>query len=153
MASWGEFAAAEPDMAAVGRKLFWQYGLGLAFIATVAADGSPRLHPITIAQTDDDIYAFIVPGPKQRDLERDGRYVLHALQSDNSDDEFMVAGKAHFANSPDERATALAGYHQPHAAADHLLFRFDIERAMLAAYDYRGQWPPAYRRWRATAAG
>src|SRR6478672_8207450 len=115
MASWGQFAAAEPDMAAVGRKLFWQYGLGLAFIATVAADGSPRLHPITIAQTDDDIYAFIVPGPKQRDLERDGRYVLHALQSDNSDDEFMVAGKAHFANSPDERATALAGYHQPHA--------------------------------------
>jgi hypothetical protein len=57
MASWGAFAVAEPELAAAGKKLFWQYGLGLAFIATVAADGSPRLHPITIAQTDDEIYA------------------------------------------------------------------------------------------------
>jgi hypothetical protein len=148
MASWGEFAATEPELAAAGQKLFTQYGLGLAFIATVAADGSPRLHPITIALTDDQIYAFIVPGPKQHDLQRDGRYVLHALQPENIEDEFMVAGKAHFADTPDERTKALTGYHQQHAAADHLLFRFDIERAMLARYDYRGQWPPAYRRWR-----
>src|SRR5829696_5338028 len=57
MVSWGEFAVAEPDLAAAGRKLFTQYGLGLAFIATTAADGAPRLHPITIALTDDNLYA------------------------------------------------------------------------------------------------
>jgi hypothetical protein len=150
LASWGEFAAAEPELAATGRRLFTQYGLGLAFMATIAADGSPRLHPITIALTDDELYAFIVPSPKQHDLQRDGRYVLHALQSDNSDDEFMVAGRAHFADAPEQRSKALTGYHQPHAAADHTLYRFDIERAMLATYDFRGQWPPAYRRWRVT---
>ena len=149
MASWAEFASAEPELAAAGRKLFFQYGLGLAFIATTAADGSPRLHPITIAMTDDELYAFIVPGPKQHDLQRDGRYMLHALQPENIEDEFAVAGRAHFADTPDERAKALTGYHQPHAAVDHLLFRFDIERAMLATYEFRGQWPPAYRRWRA----
>jgi hypothetical protein len=151
MATWGEFAAAEPELAAAGKKLFFQYGLGLAFIATTASDGSPRLHPITIAMTDDQLYAFIVPGPKQHDLQRDGRYMLHALQPENIEDEFAVAGRAHFADTPDERANALTGYHQQHAAEDHLLFRFDVERAMLATYDYRGQWPPAYRRWKAQA--
>ena len=150
MATWGEFAAAQPEMAAKGKQLFTQYGLGLAFIATTAADGAPRLHPITIALTDDELYAFIVPGPKQRDLERDGRYAMHALQPDNIEDEFLVSGRAELADTPDERAKALTGYHQDHAAADHLLFRFGIERAMLATYDFRGQWPPAYRRWRAT---
>jgi hypothetical protein len=149
MASWGEFAAAEPEMAAAGRKLFLQYGLGLAFIATTTADGAPRLHPITIALTDDQLYAFIVPGPKQHDLERDGRFALHALQPENIEDEFMVAGRAELADNPGERAAALTGYHQDHAAADHRLFRFDIERALLATYDFRGQWPPVYRRWRA----
>ena len=149
MASWGEFAAAEPEMAARGKHLFTQYGLGLAFIATTAADGSPRLHPITIAVTDDELYAFIVPGPKQHDLQRDGRYAMHAMQPEDIEDEFVVMGRAQLADTPDNRAKALASYHQQNAAEDWLLFRFDIERAMLATYDYRGQWPPAYRRWRA----
>jgi Pyridoxamine 5'-phosphate oxidase len=149
MASWGEFAAAEPEMAAFGKKLFLQYGLGLAFIATVSAKGEPRLHPITIALTNDQLYAFIVPGPKQNDLERDGRYAMHALQPENIEDEFMVAGRAHRADTPEERAKALTGYHQDHAAPDHRLVRFDLERALMATYDFRGQWPPAYRRWRA----
>jgi hypothetical protein len=149
MASWAEFAAGEPELAAAGRKLFFQYGLGLAFIATTGPDGAPRQHPITIALTDDNLYAFIVPGPKQHDLVRDGRYAMHALQPENIEDEFMVAGRARLTDTSAERALALTGYHQEQAATDHLLFTFDIERALLATYDFRGQWPPHYRRWRA----
>lgn len=153
MATWGEFTAASPELAAAGRKLFTQYGLGLAFIATVGRDGAPRLHPITISVTDDEIYAFIVPGPKQHDLARDGRYVLHAMQPEDIEDEFMIAGKAEPADTPAERARALTGYHQPEAASDWVLFRFGIDRAMHAKYDHRGQWPPSYTRWRAPTAG
>jgi hypothetical protein len=29
------------------------------------------------------------------------------------------------------------------------VFELDIERAMLALYTHRGQWPPAYTIWRA----
>jgi hypothetical protein len=37
------------------------------------------------------------------------------------------------------------------AATDPVLFRIDIEPAMLATYDFRGQWPRAYRRWKSQA--
>jgi hypothetical protein len=32
---------------------------------------------------------------------------------------------------------------------DEVLFELDIDRAMLALYTHRGQWPPAYTIWRA----
>ncbi len=149
MASWAEFAAAEPEMAAAGRKFLFQYGPGLAFLATVSRDGAPRVHPITVALTDEQLYAFIVPGPKQHDLERDGRYALHAFLPDKIDDEFMVAGRAVLCPTLTDRLAAFGGYHESKVPDEWPLYRFDIERAMLATYDHRGQWPPTYRRWRA----
>lgn len=56
MVTWKELAAAEPELAEVGRALLFQHGVGLAFLATVARDGAPRLRPCvrssrTIAST------------------------------------------------------------------------------------------------------
>ena len=149
MASWGEFAALEPELASVGRRLLFQFGPGLAFIATISRTGDPRLHPITIALTEAQLYAFIVTGPKQHDLERDGRYAMHAFLPEEVEEEFMIAGRAELADSPAERQRALTGYHLSRAPDDHRLFRFDVERALHAAYRYRGDWPPVYRRWKA----
>lgn len=46
MVTWREFAAAAPDLAEAGRALLTQFGVGLAFLATVRRDGAPRLHPV-----------------------------------------------------------------------------------------------------------
>src|SRR3954449_11613870 len=72
MASWAELEAARPDLAAAGRALLYQVGVGLAFLGTVRRDGGPRLHPMCPLLTPDAMYAFIVPSPKQTDLRRDG---------------------------------------------------------------------------------
>lgn len=138
-------------MAASGRRLFYQFGPGLAFLATVGGDGRPRLHPITVALTADELYAFIAPGPKQRDLARDGRYALHAFLPDEVEEEFMVSGHATAADSPRERQEALEAYHQPAVPDDHRLFRFGVDRALHAAYRFRGDWPPTYTTWGASA--
>ena len=148
MASWSEFSSAEPELAEAGRRLLFQYGPGLAFIATVGGDGSPRLHPITVSLTPESLYAFIAPGPKQHDLERDGRYALHSFLPDEIEEEFMVAGQAQAVASSVESESALAHYHQSNVPGDHRLFRFQLSRALHATYRFRGDWPPTYRRWR-----
>lgn len=75
MIRWSEFAAMRPDLEPVARGMLYQHGLGLGFLATVRADGGPRVHPICPVLAEN-LYAFIVPGPKLADLRRDGRYAL-----------------------------------------------------------------------------
>jgi len=94
MATWSEFAASAPGLAVAGRRLFYQYGPGLGFLATVRADGGPRLHPVCPVITGDGLYVFVVASPKGGDLERDGRYALHALLPDEVEEEFAVSGRA-----------------------------------------------------------
>jgi hypothetical protein len=73
MVTWGQFAAAEPKLAEAGRALFYTYGVGLAFLATVRPDGGPRLHPIVMLIAEGGLFAFVVPSPKRDDLQRDAR--------------------------------------------------------------------------------
>jgi hypothetical protein len=57
---WSMFVETEPEMAAAGTQLFTQYGVGLGFLATVRADGGPRLHPMCPVLAEGGLYAFIV---------------------------------------------------------------------------------------------
>jgi len=50
MLNWGEFASEAPTFAAAGEKLFRAFTL--AFVATIRADGWPRVHPMTITVYD-----------------------------------------------------------------------------------------------------
>jgi hypothetical protein len=45
MTDWATFAAAEPEMAERGRALLYRRGDGEGFLATVSANGTPRIHP------------------------------------------------------------------------------------------------------------
>jgi hypothetical protein len=131
MASWPEFAAASPRLAEAIRELVHQYGPGLGYLATVRADGGPRVHPVSPVITDDGLFCFVVGSPKRRDLERDGRYALHAFPPEDNDDEAYVAGRAHLVTDQatvDRLARAL------HAApqVDWRLFEFTIDVAMVA---------------------
>ena len=68
MSRWEQFAEREPRLSEAGRALFYQYGPGLGFLATVRADGGPRMHPIcpVIAEgrysTPDDVAAAFDAG-------------------------------------------------------------------------------------------
>ena len=69
MVTWHEFAAAEPELAAAGRSLLFQFGVGLAFLATVRKDGAPRLHPLCPVLSNDRLFVLITPtSPKRYDL-------------------------------------------------------------------------------------
>ena len=96
MVTWKEFAEAAPELADTGRSLLMQFGVGLAFLATVRRDGAPRLHPVCPVLSNDRLFVLITPtSPKRRDLPRDGRYALQTFsQPKPGSDEFCVTGKA-----------------------------------------------------------
>ncbi|MFE9204088.1 pyridoxamine 5'-phosphate oxidase family protein [Micromonospora sp. NPDC007230] len=157
MASWSEFAADEPRLADEIRLLLQQYGPGFGYLATVRADGGPRVHPVSPVITDDGLYCFVIDSPKRRDLERDGRYALHSFPPEESDDEAYVAGRAHPVTDPATMArVAGIGRAAPHV--DWRLFEFTVDVAMLTRRDqaaHLGAGRPQVRVWldpQATAA-
>ena len=95
-ASWADVVAARPDLATMGRRLLYAHGIGLGFLATVRADGGPRVHPICPVMTESALYGMIIPGPKLDDLRREPRYALHSetFPPPNQDDAFYVSGTA-----------------------------------------------------------
>lgn len=152
MARWEAFAGEAPEMAEAGRGLIYQYGIGLGFLATVRADGGPRLHPFCPIQAAGGLYGLIIPSPKRNDLLRDGRYAVHALSPEEKDDEFYVTGTARQIDDGDVRAEVTASYVATGGRTDdrEWLFEFDIERALLAVYRPRtdpNPFPPVYTKW------
>lgn len=149
MPRWSDFAAAAPELASDGERLLSQYGVGLGYLATVGRDGAPRIHPVCPLIFAGGLYVFVVPSPKRHDLVRDGRYALHAFPCRDTDDEFCITGRAGRVIDAHLREAAVAAYHLP-VPQDHELFELSVERAMLARYRHRGDWPPTYAVWRAS---
>ena len=76
MPSWKEFVVAEPEFAGRVRRLF-DAGRHKT-IATLRADGSPRISGIECEFTDDDLQFGSMSGAvKGADLRRDARFALH----------------------------------------------------------------------------
>ncbi|MFI7025334.1 pyridoxamine 5'-phosphate oxidase family protein [Micromonospora sp. NPDC049900] len=135
MASWSEFTADEPRLADGIRLLMQQYGPGFGYLATVRADGGPRVHPVSPLITDDGLFCFVIDSPKRRDLERDGRYALHSFPAEESDDEAYVAGRARpVTDDATVARLALAARAAPHV--DWRLFEFTVDVAMLTRHQH-----------------
>jgi hypothetical protein len=155
VASWQEFESQAPQMAAAGRKMLYQYGQPLAYLATVRKDGAPRIHPICPSIVNGSLYAFIGLSPKRRDLERDGHYALHTFPCRGVDDEFLVMGHATASRDSAVRAQVIN-----HLVAlgvkigdGEELFEFKIDSVMHAEYaGGPGTWPPKYSVWKASRA-
>ena len=148
MLTWAQLQDDAPRLAASGRSLLYQYGIGLAFLATVSADGSPRVHPICPLLTPSGIYAFIIPSPKQRDLLRDGRYSMHSYPCDDNEDAFYLSGLSRSVLDPHLRAALSGQFVQervqsgmPAPAEQDLLFEFLIARCLLTITDHAGTDP------------
>src|SRR5205807_1190442 len=91
---WGAFRRLRPDLAEAGRRLLYQFGVGLGFLGTVRADGGPRIHPICPLLTDDGLYAFLAPSLTRDDLRRDPRYALHTFPSPQDEGGMIAACNA-----------------------------------------------------------
>ncbi len=157
MATWSEFEQANPEMAAAGRRLLYQFGIGLGYLATVRKDAGPRLHPICPILADGHLYGLIGISPKRGDLLRDGRYALHTFPSPDRDDEFYLTGRTQYLDDAPlaERVRAAFVATGGTSSNDELLFEFHIEHALLSTYKKRGEpdnWPPIYTKWHATDA-
>ena|SRR5436190_13952176 len=149
MVSWPEFAAAAPTLAASIRALVHQYGPGLGYLATVRSDGGPRVHPVSPVITDEGLYCFVVDSPKRRDLDRDGRYALHAFPPPDSPEEAYLTGRAHPVTD-DLRRARLARAHRAAPRVDWRLYEFDIETAMITRHPaHATAWSPTYQIWHA----
>jgi hypothetical protein len=147
VASWAEFEKDRPDLAAAGRALFYQFGVGLGFLATVRRDGGPRVHPMCPVIHGGGMYAFIVPGPKQADLHRDGRYALHSFPCEDNAEGDASRRQALAGIFVAERAGA--GVPVPEPA--HHLFRFSLDRCLLTRTTGHGDFAPQHTTWQAPA--
>lgn len=153
---WSEFAERRPDLAEAGRGLLYQFGVGLAFLSTVRADGGPRLHPICPIVVDGALVAHIVPSPKRADLHTDGRYALHSFPCEDSEDAFYLTGHASLV--ADEALTSEAAAQflaergmesEPPGFTDGEIFEFRIGRCLLTRTDGHGDWNPRHAVWAA----
>ena len=155
MVTWKEFAAAEPDLADVGRSLLFQFKVGLAFLATVRKDGAPRLHPVCPVLSSDRLFVLVIPtSPKRHDLLRDGRYALQTFpQPKPGSDEFYIAGKAVGVDDPAVRAAILRDAKHM-ADASEIAFELWIDHVMYTRWEnvLTPQMCSAHQKWRAAAA-
>ena len=162
MVRWGELADLCPDLASGGNDLFCQFGVGLAFLATVRPDGAPRLHPICVVATDDGLYGLIIPSPKLRDLKRDGRYTLHSYPSPENEDAFSVTGRAIVHGPAPVRSAVITaflaqpGRQGPALDESHFdgqtVVEFLIDSCLLTRTTGHGDTNPQHAIWHADAA-
>lgn len=158
VATWGELGALCPDLTDGGRQLLYQHGVGLAFLATIRPDSGPRLHPFCPLFTDESVFGFIIPSPKQRDLRRDGRYALHSFPTPDNEDAFYLTGRATVVVDPTVR-TALgeqfvserAELGVPFPSEDDMLVAFDIASCLLTRTTGFGDWKPRHEVWHSDA--
>ena len=133
--TWREFHEQCPEIAEPGQRLIYQFGLGLAFIATVRRDGGPRLHPVCPVIYSGGLYVFIVgDSPKRWDLVRDGRYALHSSPPKENDDAFCCTGPATPITDLALRG-AVAGQAKHNVQADEAQFELRIERALHTTWE------------------
>ena len=149
---WKAFSADAPELAETGRALLEQFGPGLAFLATIRADGAPRLHPVCPVLSKERLFVLITAAsPKRRDLERDGRYALQTFpQPKPGSDEFYIAGTATLVENTATRAAVFTdARHRPEPS--EILFELSIERVMHTRWEHplTPEMHPVHRRWRA----
>ena len=151
---------ARPDLASAGRELFYQVGVGLAFLSTVRRDGGPRLNPMCPIVADDRIFALIVPGPKCADLQRDGRYAMHSFPCDTNEDAFMMSGHAEAVTDAGVRTRVVAQFLAERSGLtmteadmfDSVLFEFAVDRVLLTRTSGHGDPTPTHTIWHAPSS-
>lgn len=95
MTSWNDFHAAAPELADAVRARFEAHGLAL--LATLRRDGSPRISGIEPLFALDELWLGMMDGSrKAADLRRDPRLALHnaTVDKDVADGDAKIGGQA-----------------------------------------------------------
>jgi hypothetical protein len=144
MATWAEFATAEPGLAAFA----WERMEGrIVYQATLRLDGGPRVHPVSPWLAAGLLcVSFRDTSPKIREVARDARYALHTAQpgGDHAGEygEFMTRGRL---ESILPSHPAVLG--RPSRTSYGLVhYSCSIEEAV--ATEYSDDEMPVYRRWK-----
>jgi hypothetical protein len=155
MAQWHSFAQAAPALAAFGLSCL-ERPPTVSYLGTIAADGLPRVHPVTPIVGDGRLFLFMEPtSPKVRDLRERRVFALHngVPDGDGTGGEFFVRGLAEPVEDPALRSVAAAA--ASYEAADrYVLFELTVSEARCNGYG--DVTLPDPRRWRdpeADAAG
>lgn len=131
MSRWDDVAAETPELAAFVRQRIEAHGLAL--IATLRADGAPRISGVEPLFHDGQLWFGMMPGGrKSADLRRDPRFALHGatVDKDVEDGDVKVSGRAVEVTDDEAKSAFLAafaahtGYSPPPGAFD--LFTADV---------------------------
>jgi hypothetical protein len=159
MVTWRELEKLAPEITEVAVRL-WPGVLALhegepapvaqpcfsvAYLATVRADGSPRLHPFCPILAAGRLFAAIpTSSPKGRDLRREPRCVIHAMPGPD-DDELCIRARALEVNNAATREAVAAVVGRSgvggmiESASHHPIFEFDMARVDAARWVNIGQ--------------
>ena len=145
--SWADFGKEAPHLEAFGRRRLERR---IAYLATIRADGSPRVHPVSPFIGGGCLVVYMEPTSlKLADLRRDGRYALHGAVEDNEggEGEFYVTGRAEEITDAPRRVAAVGwaeavGYDP---VDRHVFFEFKLGYVLATTYDEG----PKRERWRA----
>jgi hypothetical protein len=150
---WSELADAQPRLAGLGRERLLDRGVVL--VATIRADGTPRLSPVEPFVLDGALWLSMLWGStKAVDLQRDPRILVHSVitSRNGGEGEFKIRGRAlaeHDVGVQHRYAAALAAAldWNPGPGRFHL-FAVDIEQVAFIRYDeptgdqHVAMWPP-----------
>lgn len=95
MSTWKDFAGSAPELAELVQGRF--EATGLALLATLRRDGSPRISGIEPSIFDGELWLGMMDGSlKARDLQRDPRLALHNATEDKEvkEGDVKVSGRA-----------------------------------------------------------
>jgi hypothetical protein len=105
--------------------------------------------------TEDGIFAFIIPSPKQGDLRRDGVYAMHSFPCPNNEDAFYVTGRAWLVGSPSVRDVLATQFVQERSqfpvmppTPEDALFEFGIDSCLVTRTAGHGDPAPQHLIWR-----
>jgi hypothetical protein len=147
MAQWHSFARAAPALASFGLSCL-ERPPTVSYLGTIAADGLPRVHPVTPIVGDGRLFLFMEPtSPKVRDLRERRVFAMHngVPDGDGTGGEFFVRGLAEPVEDPALRsAAAAAASYEP--ADRYVLFELTVSEARCNGYG--DVTLPAPRRWR-----
>jgi hypothetical protein len=132
MASWGEIEAAEPNFVRAVRE---RLDAGVhKTIATLRADGAPRISGIEIFFAEGELWFGSMPrARKAADLQRDPRFALHGPSADPDDwkGDAKLSGRAEEILDPEQRLRIFRTRGSDPPSTDSQLFRADIADLVL----------------------
>src|ERR1700689_2687289 len=133
MASWSDFEAQAPALAAFGAE---RLTAAAAYLATIRRNGIPRVHPVAPIVGGGRLFVFMEPNsPKAHDLSERKWYALHNGVPDTfgTGGEFFVSGQASLLDDPQLRTIASeATMYQPEDR--YVLFELLIKEARCNGY-------------------